>query len=131
MARYSISEFIAATGQRDRGEGLFELEQERLLEVNLDGMVWTKTGSMVAYRPVSQSTMITWHTPCVSILEPHSHQKRNRSWISRLLSHVALLHTINLTILLYSVQSKVLPVVIPFLSGRPGAWAGLGVLMQF
>lgn len=48
--RYSISEFVSSTAQQDRGQGLFEFETERLLEVNLDGMVWTKTGSMVAYR---------------------------------------------------------------------------------
>jgi uncharacterized protein (AIM24 family) len=50
MAKYSIDEFVSTTSQRDRGEGAFELESERLLEVNLDGDVWTKAGSMVAYR---------------------------------------------------------------------------------
>ncbi|MAF64761.1 MAG: hypothetical protein CMJ84_03765 [Planctomycetes bacterium] len=50
MNRYSIDDFITRTAQQDRGEGLFEMESERLLEVNLDGMVWTKQGSMVAYR---------------------------------------------------------------------------------
>ncbi|MFM7261784.1 MAG: AIM24 family protein [bacterium] len=49
MARHSITDFIQTRSQRDRGEGLFELESERLLEVNLRGTVWTKTGSMVAY----------------------------------------------------------------------------------
>ncbi|HIE31017.1 MAG TPA: AIM24 family protein [Methanosarcinales archaeon] len=49
MGRYSIDEFIEATGQRDLGEGTFELERDRLLEINLDGRVWTKKGSMVAY----------------------------------------------------------------------------------
>ena len=49
MGRYSIDEFIEATGQRDLGEGVFELERDRLLELNLDGMIWTKKGSMVAY----------------------------------------------------------------------------------
>ena len=49
MSRYSVSEFVDSTAQRDRGEGLFELETERLLEINLDGMIWTKMGSMVAY----------------------------------------------------------------------------------
>ncbi len=48
--RYSIEEFLQETAQRDRGQGLFELESERLLEVNLNGRVWTKMGSMVAYR---------------------------------------------------------------------------------
>ena len=50
MARYSIDEFVNTTRQKDRGEGAFELESERLLEVNLTGEVWTKAGSMVAYR---------------------------------------------------------------------------------
>lgn len=47
--RYSLSEFVRARAQKDRGHGLFELESERMLEVNLDGDLWTKTGSMVAY----------------------------------------------------------------------------------
>ncbi len=50
MQRYSIDEFVNATGQKDRGQGAFELENSYLLEVNLDGLVWTKMGSMVAYR---------------------------------------------------------------------------------
>lgn len=49
MSRFSMSEFVARTGQKDRGQGLFELEHERLLEINLNGMIWTKTGSMIAY----------------------------------------------------------------------------------
>lgn len=49
MNRYSLSEFVQQTAQRDLNQGLFELERERTLEVNLNGMVWTKTGSMVAY----------------------------------------------------------------------------------
>lgn len=48
--RYSISEFIQETQQADKGEGLFELETPRLLEVNLDGQVWAKAGAMVSYR---------------------------------------------------------------------------------
>jgi len=49
MGRYSISSFIERTKNKDRNEGLFELESERMLEVNLDGLVWTKMGSMVGY----------------------------------------------------------------------------------
>ncbi|WP_342429189.1 AIM24 family protein [Neobacillus sp. FSL H8-0543] len=49
MNRYSIEEFIKKTEQVDKGEGFFELETPRLLEVNLDGQVWAKAGSMVAY----------------------------------------------------------------------------------
>ena len=49
MGRYSIDEFISKTSERDRGQGLFELESPRMLEVNLNGLVWTKMGSMIAY----------------------------------------------------------------------------------
>ncbi len=47
--RYSLQEFVEATAERDRGQGFFEHETERILEVNLNGMVWTKMGSMIAY----------------------------------------------------------------------------------
>jgi uncharacterized protein (AIM24 family) len=50
MARYSLDEFVEQTGQRERGQGLFELETDRMLEVNLQGTTWIKTGAMVAYR---------------------------------------------------------------------------------
>ncbi len=50
MSRYSINEFVEQTRQRDRGEGFFELESERMLEVNLNGTVWMKKGAMIAYR---------------------------------------------------------------------------------
>jgi uncharacterized protein (AIM24 family) len=49
MPAQSLAEFVSRTAQQDRGHGLFELEHDRLLEVNLSGLVWTKTGSMVAY----------------------------------------------------------------------------------
>lgn len=48
--RYSIDQFVQQTQQKDHGAGVFELETERLLELNLNGMMWTKMGSMVAYR---------------------------------------------------------------------------------
>ena len=48
-ARYSVDQFIKRTAQTDKGQGLFELESEHLLEINLNGRVWTKAGSMVAY----------------------------------------------------------------------------------
>jgi len=47
--RYSVEEFVNTTGQQDRGQGVFELENDRTLEINLEGLVWTKLGSMVAY----------------------------------------------------------------------------------
>ena len=50
MSRYTLDEFINATSQKERGEGLFELESPRMLEINLNGKVWTKMGSMTAYR---------------------------------------------------------------------------------
>lgn len=46
----TLQEFVAATAQQDRGHGVFELESERLLELNLNGEAWIKTGAMVAYR---------------------------------------------------------------------------------
>ncbi len=49
MQRYTIQEFVEKSKQRDRGQGLFELESQYMLEVNLNGDVWTKAGSMVAY----------------------------------------------------------------------------------
>lgn len=50
MSRYSVNEFINQTKQQDKGEGLFELETPRMLEVNLSGQVWAKSGAMVSYR---------------------------------------------------------------------------------
>lgn len=50
MGRFSVAQFVDTTIQKDRGEGKFELESDRILEVNLDGDIWTKAGSMVAYR---------------------------------------------------------------------------------
>lgn len=49
MGRYSIDEFVKNTKQQDKGEGVFELESERMLEINLEGMMWTKLGSMISY----------------------------------------------------------------------------------
>lgn len=49
MSRFALSEFVQRTAQQDKNQGLFELERDRMLEVNLNGMIWTKTGSMVAY----------------------------------------------------------------------------------
>lgn len=49
MAQYSIDEFINASAQRDRGQGTFELESPHLLEVKLNGRVWSKVGAMIGY----------------------------------------------------------------------------------
>jgi uncharacterized protein (AIM24 family) len=48
MPRHTLQEFVQTTGQKDLGQGLFELESDRLLEVNLNGQVWTKMGAMIA-----------------------------------------------------------------------------------
>ena len=47
--KYSIEQFVKNTEQMDKGEGFFELETSRMLEVNLNGLVWAKAGSMVSY----------------------------------------------------------------------------------
>ena len=49
MGNYTINEFIRKTQQDERENDYFELETERILEVNLNGMVWAKTGSMISY----------------------------------------------------------------------------------
>ena len=49
LPSHTLNEFIQATAQQDKGQGLFEKETERLLEVNLNGRINTKMGSMVAY----------------------------------------------------------------------------------
>ncbi len=41
---------MSRTVQKDRGEGLFELENDHTLEINLGGIIWAKLGAMVAYR---------------------------------------------------------------------------------
>ncbi len=46
---HTLAEFVRRTTQRDRGQGVFELESERILELNLDGRVWMKLGTMVAH----------------------------------------------------------------------------------
>ena len=49
ISEHSITDFVTRTSQKSRGKALFELETNHLLYINLEGMVWTKTGSMVAY----------------------------------------------------------------------------------
>ena len=58
MSRYTVDDFVTRTEQTDKGEGLFELEGDRILEVNLAprGMVWTKTGSMIFYQGLVKFT---------------------------------------------------------------------------
>jgi uncharacterized protein (AIM24 family) len=49
MTQYSIKDFVEATAQDNHARGTFQLENAHLLEVNLNGMVRTKIGSMIAY----------------------------------------------------------------------------------
>ncbi len=49
MTRTTLEEFVNATRQDDAANDFFQLESDRMLEINLNGDVWTKTGSMVAY----------------------------------------------------------------------------------
>lgn len=48
MAVKSLKEFLASTQEKDVSADAFELESPHLLEVRLDGLVWAKSGSMVA-----------------------------------------------------------------------------------
>lgn len=50
MAIKSVQEFLAASVQKDVSGDVFELESSHLLEVKLNGRVWAKAGSMVAYQ---------------------------------------------------------------------------------
>ncbi|WP_409301264.1 AIM24 family protein [Peribacillus sp. SCS-155] len=50
MKRHGIEQFIEETKQQDKGEGLFELETARILEVNLETQIWAKMGTMISYR---------------------------------------------------------------------------------
>ena len=47
---HSLQDFLVATAERDRPGTVFELESNRMLEVNVAGRTWAKLGSMVAYR---------------------------------------------------------------------------------
>jgi uncharacterized protein (AIM24 family) len=47
--RYSLEAFVNKTLDRDLQQGLFELESDRMLDINLNGEVWIKMGAMVAY----------------------------------------------------------------------------------
>ncbi len=48
-ATYSLNEFASKTLHKEVGLQTFELENKYMLDVNLDGKVWGKLGSMVAY----------------------------------------------------------------------------------
>lgn len=48
-SKYSVQEFLDRTAEKNVGEEAFELENDYLLDINLDGKAWTKLGAMVAY----------------------------------------------------------------------------------
>ncbi len=49
MSKYTIESFLQSTAQDDSRREHFELENPYLLEVNLNGRVWAKAGSMIGY----------------------------------------------------------------------------------
>jgi uncharacterized protein (AIM24 family) len=49
MSKYSIRSFLEETAQKDDRREPFELENQYLLEVNLNGRIWAKLGSMIGY----------------------------------------------------------------------------------
>ncbi|WP_414469776.1 AIM24 family protein [Methanobacterium sp. ACI-7] len=48
-SKYSVQAFLDRTAEKQEGDEIFELENDYLLDVNLNGKVWAKWGSMVAY----------------------------------------------------------------------------------
>ncbi|HBE67486.1 MAG TPA: hypothetical protein DDW52_04985 [Planctomycetaceae bacterium] len=46
---YTLEEFVRSTAQDESANDYFQLENDRMLEVNLDALVWMKAGAMVAY----------------------------------------------------------------------------------
>ncbi|MFB5660307.1 AIM24 family protein [Alteribacillus sp. HJP-4] len=49
MSEYSVQEFINKTKKRSEPKDGFDLETDRLLEVELTKKIWAKVGSMVSY----------------------------------------------------------------------------------
>ena len=49
MSTYSVERFIKATQQSADADHIFEIENPHLMEVNLDGRVWAKLGTMISY----------------------------------------------------------------------------------
>nr|WP_288481078.1 AIM24 family protein [uncultured Deinococcus sp.] len=45
-----MSDFLRASAEQDRPGDVFELESSKMLEVKVNGRVWSKLGAMVAYR---------------------------------------------------------------------------------
>ena len=49
LSRLTIDQFVQKTAESPTKRDFFQLETDRLLEVNLNGMIWSKMGAMVAY----------------------------------------------------------------------------------
>ena len=49
MAHNTLKDFVQSTAQQESEADLFELENPHMLEVNLNGRVWTKVGAMIAH----------------------------------------------------------------------------------
>jgi uncharacterized protein (AIM24 family) len=53
MAATTLAQFVRDHGEKQLNQGLFELESDRVLEVNLghggQSMIWMKMGAMIAY----------------------------------------------------------------------------------
>lgn len=47
---HSLQQFINETAERDQPGEIFELESSKMLEVHVDGRIWSKLGAMIAYR---------------------------------------------------------------------------------
>jgi uncharacterized protein (AIM24 family) len=50
MSVHTLNEFLHKSVQQDHGQETFQLENNRMLEIHVDGQMWTKLGSTVAYR---------------------------------------------------------------------------------
>ncbi len=46
----TLQQFLEQTAERDRPGDVFELESAKMLEVHVNGRIWSKLGAMVAYR---------------------------------------------------------------------------------
>ena len=47
---YSLNDFLAQTAESDKPGDVFELESDKMLEVHVNGRIWSKLGAMVAYK---------------------------------------------------------------------------------
>lgn len=47
---HSLQQFLNETAERDRPGDVFELESSKMLEVHVNGRIWSKLGAMIAYR---------------------------------------------------------------------------------